>query len=103
MFFMKIQRNLAMVAMFIVLALSFLPIYGQNMINTTANTPNTIENTAEVNRNVGLDPVAPGTNKIDEIDSTELLNQVGEAAKRIAIGGANVLSNLSGEIKKGLQ
>ena len=103
MFFMKIQTNLAMVAMFIVLALSFLPIYGQNMINTTANTANTIENTAEENRNVGLDPVAPGTNKIDEIDSSELLNQVGEAAKRIAIGGANVLSNLSGEIKKGLQ
>ena len=103
MFFMKIQTNLAMVAMFIVLALSFLPIYGQNIFNTTANTANTIENTAEENRKVGLDPVAPDTNKIDEIDSTELLNQVGEAAKRIAIGGANVLSNLSGEIKKGLQ
>ena len=103
MFFMKIQTNLSIVAIFMVLGLSFLPIYGQNMFNTTANSPNTIENTAEENRIVGVDPVAPGTNKIDEIDSTELLNQVGEAAKRIAIGGANVLSNLSGEIKKGLQ
>ena len=100
---MKIQTNLAMVAMFIVMALSFLPIYGQNIFNTTANTANTIENTAEENRKVGLDLVTPDTNKIDGIDSTELLNQVGEAAKRIAIGGANVLSNLSGEIKKGLQ
>ena len=103
MFFMKIRTNLAMVSLFIVLALSLLPIYGQNMFNTPSNSANTIENTAEENRNVGLDPVTPGTNKIDEIDSTELLNQVGEAAKRIAIGGANVLSNISGEIKKGLQ
>jgi hypothetical protein len=92
-----------MVAIFIVLALSFIPIYGQNMFNTTANSANTIENTAEENRDVGLDPITPSTNKIDEIDSTELLNQVGEAAKRIAMGGANVLSNISGEIKKGLQ
>ena len=103
MVFMKIRTNLAMVAIFIVLTLSFLPIYGQNMFNTTSISPNTIENTAEENRNIGLDPVTPDTNKIDEIDSSELLNQVGEAAKRIAIGGANVLSNLSGEIKKGLQ
>ena len=103
MFFMKIRTNLAMIAIFIVLALSFLPLYGQNMFNTTANSANTIENTAEENRNVGLDPVTPGINKIDEIDSTELLNQVGEAAKRITIGGANVLANLSGEIKKDLQ
>ena len=55
MFFMKIRTNLAMVAIFIVLALSFLPIYGQNMFNTTANSANTIENTAEENRNLGLD------------------------------------------------
>ncbi len=92
-----------MVAMFMVLASSLLPIYGQNMFNTTANTANTIENTAEENGNVGLEPETPNTNKIDGIDSTELLNQVGEAAKKIAIGGANVLSNISGEIKKGLQ
>jgi hypothetical protein len=37
------------------------------------------------------------------MDSTEILTQVGEAAKKIAIGGANVLANISGEIKKGLQ
>jgi hypothetical protein len=92
-----------MVGMFIILASSLLPIYGQGMINTTANTANTIENTADENKNVGLEPITAGTNKIDGLDSTELLNQIGEAAKKIAIGGANVLSNISGEIKKGLQ
>jgi hypothetical protein len=29
--------------------------------------------------------------------------QLGEAAKRTALGGADILSNISGEIKEGLQ
>jgi hypothetical protein len=97
------QTNLGLIAIILVLGLCLLPIYGQNMMNTSTNTANTIENTADENRNVELDSSTQGTNKIGEIDSSELLNQVGEAAKKIAIGGANVLSNISGEIKKGLQ
>ena len=100
---MNTQTNLGLIAIILVLGLCLLPIYGQNMMNTSTNTANTIENTADENRNVELDSSTQGTNKIGEIDSTELLNQVGEAAKKIAIGGANVLSNISGEIKKGLQ
>ena len=100
---MNTQTNLGLIAIILVLGLCLLPIYGQNMMNTTTNTANTIENTADENRNVELDSSTQGTNKIGEIDSSELLNQVGEAAKKIAIGGANVLSNISGEIKKGLQ
>jgi hypothetical protein len=97
------RTNLGLTAIILVLGLCLLPIYGQNMMNTTTNTANTIENTVNENRNVELDPSTQGTKKIEEIDSTDLLNQVGEAAKKIAIGGANVLSNISGEIKKGLQ
>jgi hypothetical protein len=97
------RTNLGLTAIILVMGSCLLPIYGQNMMNTTSNTANTIENTADENRNVELDPSTQGTNKIGETDSTELLNQVGEAAKKIAIGGANVLSNISGEIKKGLQ
>ncbi len=100
---MNTQTNLGLTSIILVLGLCLLPIYGQNMMNTTTNTANTIENTADENRNVELDSSTQGTNKIGEIDSSELLNQVGEAAKKIAIGGANVLSNISGEIKKGLQ
>ncbi len=100
---MNTQTNLGLIAIILVLGLCLLPIYGQNMMNTSTNTANTIENTADENRNVELDSSTQGTNKIGEIDSSELLNQVGEAAKKIAIGGANVLSNISGEIKKGLQ
>ena len=99
---MNTRTNLGLTAIVLVLGLCLLPIYGQNMMNTTTNTANTIENTANENTNFESDSSTQGTNKI-EIDSTELLNQVGEAAKKIAIGGANVLSNISGEIKKGLQ
>ena len=97
---MDIRKNLAMVTIFIVLTVCLLPIYGQNQMNNTANT---IENTADENSYVNLNNVNKDSNKLEGIESTELLNQIGEAAKKIAIGGANVLSNISGEIKKGLQ
>jgi|SRR5687767_5571807 len=93
-------KNLAIVTIFIVLTVCLLPIYGQNQVNNTANT---IENTADENSYVNLNNVNKDSNKLEGIESTEVLNQIGEAAKKIAIGGANVLSNISGEIKKGLQ
>jgi hypothetical protein len=89
-----------MVTIFIVLTVCLLPIYGQNQMNNTANT---IENTADENSYVNLNNVNKDSNKLEGIESTEVLNQIGEAAKKIAVGGANVLSNISGEIKKGLQ
>jgi hypothetical protein len=97
---MDIRKNLATLAIFIVLTICLLPIYGQRQLNNTANT---IENSADENSNVNLIDVNKGPTQLEGMDSNELLNQVGEAAKKIAIGGANVLSNISGEIKKGLQ
>lgn len=67
------------------------------------NSANTIENIADEKSNVDLNNVNKGTNNLEGIDSTELLNQIGESAKKLAIGGTNVLSNISDEIKKGLQ
>ena len=32
-----------------------------------------------------------------------LLNQAGEVGKKVGVGAANVLSNISGELKKGLE
>ncbi len=97
---MDILIKLVMVTIFILPTISFLPIYGQNIVNNTANT---IENAAEENRKIDLNNIYKETNKLEAIDSTELLNQVGEAAKKIVIGSADVLSNISGEIKKGLE
>jgi N-acetylneuraminic acid mutarotase len=97
---MDIRKNLTMITIFIVLTICLLPIYGQSRLNNTANT---IENSADATSNVNLIDVNKETTQWEGMDSNELLNQVGEAAKKIAIGGANVLSNISGEIKKGLQ
>ena len=97
---MNTQTNLGLIAIILVSGLCLLPIYGQNMMNTSTNTANTIENNADENRNVELDSSTQGTNKIGEIDSSELLNQVGEAAKKIAIGGANVYLILVARLKR---
>ena len=97
---MDILGKLVMVTIFILPTISLLPIYGQNIVNNTANT---IENTAEENRKIDLNNIYKETNQLERKDSTELLNQVREAAKKIVIGSADVLSNISGEIKKGLE
>jgi hypothetical protein len=36
-------------------------------------------------------------------EAKNILNQLGEAAKKTALEGADVVSNLSGEIKEGLR
>ncbi len=98
---MPIQTNLAIVSTFLVMMMCFIPIYAQTVMNNTANT---IENIADEHNKVNLNNINKGTNNnLEGIDSTEILSQIGEAAKKIAIGGANVLSNISGEIKEGLQ
>jgi flavorubredoxin len=97
---MSIQTNLRILTTFLVLTICVIPINAQTMMNNTANT---IENIADENSKVNLNNVNKGTNNLEGMDSTEILTQVGEAAKKIAIGGANVLANISGEIKKGLQ
>jgi hypothetical protein len=43
------------------------------------------------------------TGKINQTEAKNILMQLGEAAKRTALGGADILSNISGEIKEGLQ
>jgi transketolase len=97
---MDILGKLVMVTIFILPTISLLPIYGQNIVNNTAHT---IENAAEENRKIDLNNIYKETNQLERKDSTELLNQVREAAKKIVIGSADVLSNISGEIKKGLE
>jgi hypothetical protein len=97
---MSIQTNLTILFTFLVLTICLIPIYAQTMMNNTANT---IENSADENSNVNWNNENKGNNNLEGMDSKEILTQVGEAAKKIAIGGANVLANISGEIKQGLQ
>jgi predicted PurR-regulated permease PerM len=75
--------------------------FGQNFVNNTANTGD--QSSTQI---LGSSPnyISPSTDTNDadqEMDT--FINQIGTVAKKIAIGGANVLSNISGEIKKGLE
>src|SRR5688572_9316987 len=90
-------KNLAMVTIFIVLTVCLLPIYGQNQMN---NTTNTIENTADENSYANLNNVNKDSNKLEGIESTEVLKQIGEAAKKIAIGGLMFYLILAVRLKK---
>ena len=80
---MDILGKWVIVILFILLTISLLPIYDQNIVNNTANT---IENTAEENWKVDLNNIYQDTNELEGIDYTKLLNQVGETAKKIVIG-----------------
>ncbi|HJT84356.1 MAG TPA: hypothetical protein VJ697_07725 [Nitrososphaeraceae archaeon] len=102
---MDMQTNTKLILTIIGLA-SFISLFtsvafAQNYVNNTANTADqSLRQASEPSP----DYISPSTNTNDgdrKIDN--LINQLGIAAKKIAIGGANVLSNISGEIKKGLE
>ena len=59
---MDILGKLVMVTIFILPTISLLPIYGQNIVNNTANT---IENAAEENRKIDLNNIYKETNKLE--------------------------------------
>lgn len=78
-----------------------LPVYGQE---TTANDiKNIIQKTAEKIKNMTLEVSNNTTGIISPTEGQNILNQLGEAAKKTALGGADVLSNISGEIKEGFK
>lgn len=75
-------------------------IYGQeitDMINDQ------IRNTAEQIKNMADEVADNSTDTINQTEAKQILMQLGEAARKTALGGADVLSNISGEIKEGLQ
>ena len=43
------------------------------------------------------------TGIISPSEAKNILNQLGEASKKIALSGTDVLSNISGEIREGLK
>jgi hypothetical protein len=43
------------------------------------------------------------TGTINQTEAKSILMQLGEAARKTALAGADILSNLSGEIKQGLR
>ena len=77
-----------------------LSVYGQE---TTDMINDQIRNTAEQIKNMANEVANNSTGKINETEAKSILMQLGEAARKTALAGADILSNLSGEIKQGLR
>ena len=89
----------ALVVLFPVLTV--LPVYGQE--TTTSGITDLIRTTAEKIKNMATEVADNTTGIISPSEAKNILNQLGEAARKTALGGADVLSNFSGEIKEGLR
>ena len=85
---------------FVFSMITLLPVYGQE---TTSSITDLIKTTAEKIKNMASEVANNSTGIIGPSEAKNILNQLGEAAKKTALGGADVLSNFSGEIKEGLK
>ena len=81
--------------------ITVLPVYGQE--TTTSGITDLIKTTAEKIKNMATEVADNTTGIISPSEAKNILNQLGEAARKTALGGADVLSNFSGEIKEGLK
>ena len=82
--------------------ITLLSVYGQE--KTTPNSiTDLIKTTAEKIKNMPSEVANNSTGIISPSEAKNILNKLGEAAKKTALGGTDVLSNFSGEIKEGLK
>jgi len=102
---MKIAIKLIVVVtvIFVFSIITLLPVHGQETTSTTSSITDLIQNTAEKIKNMASEVANNSTGIISPSEAKNILNQLGEAAKKTALGGADVLSNISGEIKEGLK
>jgi hypothetical protein len=99
---MKSTINLIIVAMlFVGPIVGSFSIYGQE--TTTNNVKDQIQTTAEQIKNMADEVANNSTGTINQTEAKSILMQLGEAARKTALAGADILSNLSGEIKEGLR
>lgn len=100
----KIQafKSVFVVAMIFVFPVTtVLPVYAQEA--TSSGIKDIIKTTAEKIKNMATEVANNTTDIINPNEAKNILNQLGEAARKTALGGADVLSNFSGEIKEGLR
>jgi hypothetical protein len=92
----------AVAVVFVFSIITLLPIYGQE--TTTENSiTDLIKNTAEKIKDMASEVANNSTGIISPSEAKNILNQLGEAAKKTALGGTDVLSNFTGEIREGLK
>ena len=79
-----------------------LPVYGQEVITTNSIT-DLIKTTTEKIKNIASEVANNSTGIITPSEAKNILNQLGEASKKVALSGTDILSNFSGEIREGLK
>jgi hypothetical protein len=89
------------VIVFVFSMITVLPVYGQE--TTTSGITDIIKTTAEKIKNMASEVANNTTGIISPNEAKNILNQLGEASKKIALSGTDVLSNFSGEIREGLK
>ena len=96
------SKSIFLIVVFLFSMITLLPVYGQETITTNSIT-DLIKTTAEKIKNVASEVANNSTGIITPSEAKDILNQLGEASKKIALSGTDVLSNFSGEIREGLK
>ena len=96
----SVFKPIVVVVVFVFSMIALTPVYGQE--TTTNSITDLIKNTAEKIKNMASEVANNSTGIISPSEAKNILNQLGEAAKKTALSGTDVLSNFSGEIREGL-
>lgn len=99
------SKSIFLTVVFVFSMITLLPVYGQETTTTTTTNSITdlIKTTAEKIKNMASEVANNSTGIISPSEAKNILNQLGEASKKIALSGTDVLSNFSGEIREGLK
>jgi hypothetical protein len=103
---MKLAMKSFIVSLVLVVSMiTFFPIYGQEKTTTTITNSikDQVKTTAEKIKDMASEVANNSTGIISPSEAKNILNQLGEAAKKTALGGTDVLSNFTGEIREGLK
>ena len=96
------SKSIFLILLFGFSMIILLPVYGQEVITTNSIT-DLIKTTTEKIKNIASEVANNSTGIITPSEAKNILNQLGEASKKVALSGTDVPSNFSGEIREGLK
>ena len=96
------SKSIFLTVGFVFSIITLFPVYGQETITTNSITDK-IKTTSVQIKNTASEVANNSTGIISPSEAKNILNQLGEASKKIALSGTDVLSNFSGEIREGLK
>ena len=96
------SKSIFFTMVFVFSMIIFLPVYGQE-VTTTNSITDLIKTTTEKIKNIASEVTNNSTGIITPSEAKNILNQLGEASKKVALSGTDILSNFSGELREGLK